>query len=73
MGDNITITLPRDFLGQIIDGLEVLIDDWRATAVWLDTGQAEIDATIRECSSSREANNLANYYRLILTHLESQL
>ena len=69
----VTITLPRDFLGQIIDGLEVLIDDWRATAVWLETGYSEDRIIIRECSSSREAENLANYYTRIRDHLESHL
>jgi len=73
MADTLTITLPRDFLGQIIDGLDVLIEDWRATAIWLETGDSGNGVVIRECSSSREAEKLANYYARIRDHLESQL
>jgi len=70
--DELTITIPRDFLGQLIDGLDVLIEQWQATADYLESGYCEEGVIIRECSSAREADNLVAYYTKIKLHLEAQ-
>lgn len=69
----VQITLPRDFVGQIVDGLNSLIEQWEATAVYLEHGEAEPDGVIRECSSAGEALAIAEYYRSIVRTIERQL
>ena len=48
--------LPRNAVGQILDGLDVLAEQWEATAASLAGGQLpEGDVLIRECGDAREA------------------
>lgn len=70
----VAIRLSRNEAGQVLDGLEVLLDQWIATAVWHETGTPPDDDTpIRECSGAREANVIAETYRSIYDKIYAQL
>jgi hypothetical protein len=74
MSTEITITLTRNELGQVLDGLEVRADAWEKTAVYLRSGDSpEGDAfVIEECSDATEAENIASDYRSIIEKIQSQ-
>lgn len=59
-------------LGQLIDGLNTLIDDWTATATYMETGEVQTDANVRECSSADEATRIAAHYTRIRDSLRPQ-
>lgn len=67
------ITLDRNDLGQLLDGLEVLIDQWQATATYLTTGESDPDTPIRECSNADEAQSMVQTYRRLADQLYPQL
>lgn len=72
--ETVALRLPRNAVGQILDGLEVLAEQWEATADYLRDGELpEGDVLIRECSDEREAGKIAAYYRRIGGMIESQL
>jgi hypothetical protein len=65
MDEYVIVRIKRDHLGQIADGLEVLLDQWDATrAYWLD-GTSPEDGFIRECNDLREAEWACRTYREI--------
>ena len=61
----ITLQLPSLYVGQILDGLDVLIEQWDATRVYHETGVFSDDACIRECTDAHEAASIARFYREI--------
>lgn len=69
----VELRLSRNSVGQIIDGLEVLEDQWRETAEFYETGAFNEDTTVRECSGAREARNIQATYRDILAEITGQL
>lgn len=72
MDDPITVTLSRNDLGQILDGLECRCDTWRVTARYLmgeDIGQEPIE----ECSDAHEAEAIVETYERIMAELRVQL
>jgi hypothetical protein len=72
--ETVALRLPRNAVGQILDGLDVLAEQWEATAAYLVDGQAsEGDVLIRECSDEREAQKIAAHYRRISGLIEEQL
>lgn len=72
--ETVSLRLPRNAVGQILDGLEVLAEQWEATAAYLQHGELpEGDVAIRECSDEREAGKIAGYYRRISGVITSQL
>lgn len=52
-------------LGQLIDGLEARADEWRFTAVYLETGEAPDGFVIEQCSDAEEARRIAEHYQRI--------
>lgn len=68
----VQLTLPRNYVGQILDGLEVLIEQWEATAAYFRTGEVG-DTTIRECSDAEEAEWIAGFYREISDGIQQQV
>lgn len=68
----VELSLPRNYIGQILDGLEVLIEQWDATAAYHRTGEVS-DILIRECSDAEEAEWIAGYYREIAEEIRRQL
>jgi hypothetical protein len=69
----VTITLSRDDLGQIIDGLCCREDAYRKTAECLKTGQMAADFIVEEVSDAAEAGNLAEIYSDIINTLRQQM
>lgn len=68
----VQLRLPRRDVGQILDGLEVLIEQWDATAAWFRTGEVG-DIPIRECSGAEEAESIARYYQDIAAEIREQM
>jgi hypothetical protein len=71
--EELTLRISRNDLGQIIDGVDVLIEQWDATAEFLETGIAPEDVCIREASSVRECRAIADRYRSIRRRLRAQV
>ena len=63
--DTVTIRLPSNFVGQVLDGLDVLIKQWEYTADYLESELIRDDMLIRECSHGHEARSIASFYREI--------
>jgi len=66
------LTLPRNFVGQILDGLHVLTEQWDATAAYLRNGEIA-NEIIRDCSDVEEAESIAAFYRKIAEEVGQQL
>ena len=67
----ITLKLVRGDVGQVIDGLIVRRDSWRATARYLE-GE-EVDCVVEECSDSEEAGWVADNYHRIIALIRAQM
>ena len=60
-----TIVLPDNDVGQLLDGIDVLIKQWEATARFLRTGECDVEVCVRECHNPSEAEAIAATYRRI--------
>lgn len=63
----ILIQIDRDDLGQALDGLELLAQQWRDTLLYHEEGVSS--EYIRECTDADEARWIMNYYEQIIAHL----
>lgn len=70
--DIVTIKLPRNDLGQMIDCLCVRRDNWRYTQKYLEDGLEESGRMIEECKDAYEAENIANHYDNIIHRIQEQ-
>lgn len=68
----VQLSLPRNHVGQILDGISVLTGQWDATAAFLRTGEVGSEI-IRECSRPEEAERIAALYRTIAAEIREQL
>jgi hypothetical protein len=68
----VTFSLPDIDAGQLLDGLEVLIEQWSYTADYLETGCVRDDVSLRACHNSEEALFLSEYYASIRDSLRDQ-
>ena len=68
----VTLTLPDNFAGQLLDGLDVLIEQWDATAAYHEHGDVGDDIIIRECTDAHEAISIADFYREIAAMIREQ-
>lgn len=68
----VALSLSRNHVGQLLDGISVLIDQWDATAAYLRTGEVGSEI-IRECSRPEEAERIAALYRTIAAEIRKQL
>lgn len=68
----ITLQLPANYVGQTLDGLEVLIEQWEATQHYHETGVVREGVFIRECNDAHEAASIARFYREIKSRIEEQ-
>jgi hypothetical protein len=71
--DTITIRLPRNDVGQILDALGVRRDEWRYTQRYLEEGYEEAGRLIEECKDASEARVIADYYDAIIAKIRKQL
>ncbi len=70
---NIDISLPENDIGQLLDGIGVLIEQWEATEQFLVTGELREDVCIRESHSAHEAGAIAATYQAIQCRIREQL
>jgi len=69
----VTLRLPENDVGQIIDGLTQRMIIWRATEEYLETGMSHFGDFIEECSNPEEACFIAEYYEKIIDLINIQL
>ncbi len=67
----VTLTLPDQMVGQILDALMVREEAWSNTAAWFE-GTASSDTVIEDCRDAEEARGLANRYREIIDAIRQQ-
>ena len=72
MEQYINLKLPKQMVGQILDGLRERQKVWKYTREYMETGSTEELCIIEECSSAGEARNIANYYEEIIGSVEKQ-
>ena len=73
MDEYVTVRIKRDYLGQIADGLGVLLEQWEATRAYWRDGTSPEDGCIRECNDLSEAEWACRYYEEILAAVHRQL
>lgn len=74
MKDQLQITLNRNDLGQLLDGLQIRAAPWGKTADYLESGFSSDDSFIcEECGDSQEARRIAQHYAMIITNIEAQV
>ena len=69
----VTLRLPRNDIGQIVDGLTERIIIWRTTEEYLETGYSHRGDCVEECSDPEEARFIAQYYEKIVDLIQNQL
>jgi hypothetical protein len=69
----VTISLPRDDVGQILDALCVREEAWRYTQRYFEEGTEEPGRLIEECRDGEEARRIADYYAGIIAKLHREL
>lgn len=67
-----TITLSDDEIGQLLEGIEVLIEQWENTEQYLRNGTFREDVCIRESHKSSEAQAIAATYRKLHSSIREQ-
>ncbi|MFA6186658.1 MAG: hypothetical protein WC770_05530 [Phycisphaerae bacterium] len=74
MDEMVVLKLPRDFVGQILDCLEIAIEDWHRTKLYHKDGIIDPDEPyIRECTDAHEAGQIEAFYEKIKTQVKKQL
>jgi hypothetical protein len=69
----ITISLPENDVGQILDALRVREECWRYTQRYLEGGIEELDRVIEDCQDVEEAGRIADYYVEIIAKIKRQM
>lgn len=69
----ITLKLPSYVVMQVLDGLYHRLNVWRYTAEYLETGLVQEPYESAECSSSKEAKNIADCYEEIIHTIEERI
>lgn len=62
MDEMITLKLPKNDVGQILDGLRIQRDNWQYTYNYITDGEVDPDKDMQECSDPEEAKWLMEYY-----------
>jgi len=72
--DLVSLELPKNYVGQVLDGIDVLIEQWEDTAECLMGVEDLTDGrVIRDCSGPVEARSMAALYKEIRDAIRSQL
>ncbi len=69
----VTISLPENDVGQILDALCVREDSWRYTQRYFEEGIEESGRLIEECRDGEEARRIADYYAEIVAKIRRQV
>ena len=72
MDNNVTLTISRTDVTQILDALSQRLETWKNTRVFLQKGYADENYCIEECSDAEEANRIADRYSKIIRLIEQQ-
>ena len=74
MDKEITLKLPDNMVGQILDGLRERTKVWRDTEQYMGEGYANDESCfIEECTSDHEARSITEYYEEIIGCIKKQL
>ena len=73
MVHEISLKLPSYAVIQVLDGLCHRLNVWRYTAEYLETGLVREPYEVAECSSSSEAEEIADCYEEIINTIEEQI
>lgn len=73
MGKFVTLRLPRNDVGQIIDGLTERMLVWKTTEEYLETGHSHLGDFIEECSDPEESRFISQYYEKSIDLIQNQL
>jgi hypothetical protein len=73
MVHEINLKLPSHALMQVLDGLYHRLNVWSYTAEYLETGLVREPYEVAECSDSREAEEIAEFYEEIIHTIEEQI
>jgi hypothetical protein len=73
MDKEVTLKLPSNMVGQILDGLRERMKVWRETEQYMEVGYTDEPCIIEECSDADEARNIAEYYEEIIGCIKKQL
>lgn len=70
----VTITIDRNDLGQILEGLEAHRDNWERTADCFEAPEAMEEGYVMfECGSEAEARKITEHYSRIIRDITNQL
>jgi hypothetical protein len=73
MDKEVTLKLPDNMVGQILDGLRERTKVWRDTEQYMEEGYTDDESCfIEECTSAHEARSIAEYYEEIIGCIEKQ-
>jgi hypothetical protein len=73
MDREVTLKLPDNMVGQILDGLRERMQVWRDTEQYMNVGHTDDEfGTIEECNNAEEARWIADYYEEIIGCIEKQ-
>ena len=73
MENFVTLRLPRNDVGQIIDGLTERMIIWKTTEEYLETDFSHRGDFVEECSDPEEARFIAQHYEKIIDLIQNQL
>jgi hypothetical protein len=71
----VTLKLPKNFVGQMLDGLRIRAESWEHTKIYLSDGVV-VDPDnpyVEECNDETEAGQIEAFYREIIKEIETQL
>jgi len=70
---NVTLSLTRTDIGQILDAVAIAAEQWEATHDFIISQRMPDDVVVRDCDDAIEADTIARTYRDIIRTVESQL
>ena len=72
MNENVTLTLSKPDVAQILDALYQRLETWKYTEQYLQTGYADESHCVEECTGAKEARQIAERYSTIIRSIERQ-
>jgi len=73
MDENITLTLSKLDIAQILDALYQRLETWKYTEQYLQTEYIDENYCVEECFNAEEAHIIARYYDEIIKSIEKQV
>jgi hypothetical protein len=73
MLNEVILKIPRYAIKQVLDGLYHRLNVWRYTVEYIDTGFVREPYEVADCTSSSEAEKIADCYQEIIRTIEDQI